>query len=605
MNNFDLISDIRDMGDCWLRICLSCNDVVEIPPNRYHRLSHENIDNTAVYCEVLTGDGTTFDIDGFTLRFVEDGDALIPVKRHTFRELICELCAHFYDAGWVTGTGGSISMRYGNRIFMTPSGVQKERIQPDELFMLDISGQILSAPPQKTPTKYPKLSDCSPLFLHCYRMRNAGAALHSHDQTCVLVTALCPNSSEFRISHQEMIKGIAGFGYHDELVVPIIDNTAHENELADSLEQAIRDYPATFAVLVRDHGIYVWGDSWEQAKRHSECLHYLFNIAIQKHQLGLSKTIDVSGGGEDFGNGHDDGGRLRKRQRLSGSASVAGGGPDNATLNCSVCCSTRQATASNETGIDATKYKYVVLDIEGTTTPITFVKDVLFPFARDNVRDHVLRTWETDQTKEDVADLCVQATQDMNDASLASSMPDVKALISLSSPDLTESLLDAITNYVTWNIEADRKISALKQLQGHIWAAGYASGDLKSIVYDDVPLFLSRMRRMGIKVCIYSSGSREAQKLLFKYSNHGDLRHLLSCYFDTKIGHKREATSYGEIILSLGVDSAEEILFVTDVIEEAEAAVQTGMHSVLSVRPGNAALPEKHPFHTITSMEYL
>jgi methylthioribulose 1-phosphate dehydratase / enolase-phosphatase E1 len=83
----------------------------------------------------------------------------------------------------------------------------------------------------------------------------------------VLVTAISPYHNEFRISHQEMIKGIMGYGYHDELVVPIIDNTAHENELADSLERAIIDYPKSFAVLVRDHGIYVWGDTWEQAKR--------------------------------------------------------------------------------------------------------------------------------------------------------------------------------------------------------------------------------------------------------------------------------------------------------------------------------------------------
>jgi methylthioribulose 1-phosphate dehydratase / enolase-phosphatase E1 len=259
--------------------------VIVIPANLYHRLSHENISNASVFCAIEPAPGvldrqivipvSLYNLlpreevkkTGFTLRYAEEGDALIPVKRHAFRELICELCAHFYNAGWVTGTGGSISMRYGNRIYMTPSGVQKERIQPDELYMLDIEGSILSVPPQKVAGKFPKLSDCSPLFLHCYRLRNAGAALHSHDQTCVLVTAISPYHNEFRISHQEMIKGIMGYGYHDELVVPIIDNTAHENELADSLERAIIDYPKSFAVLVRDHGIYVWGDTWEQAKR--------------------------------------------------------------------------------------------------------------------------------------------------------------------------------------------------------------------------------------------------------------------------------------------------------------------------------------------------
>lgn len=88
-------------------------------------------------------------------------------------------------------------------------------------------------------------------------------------------------------SPQEMIKGIAGHGYLDELVIPIIENTPKENELADSLGEAIRQYPRSSAVLVRDHGIYVWGDTWEAAKRHSECLHYLFNVSIQMHQLRL------------------------------------------------------------------------------------------------------------------------------------------------------------------------------------------------------------------------------------------------------------------------------------------------------------------------------
>ena len=260
--------DIRDSGDCWLRICLNRNDVIVLPANLFHRLTHETIRSGAkvssIYCQ-FSAAGTIE--ERFTQRYIEDVDALAPVQRHTFRELICELCTHFYSQGWVTGTGGSITMKYGNRIYMTPSGVQKERIQPDELYMLDIEGNILSVPPQKVASKFPKLSDCSPLFLHCYRLRNAGAAIHSHDQTCVLITALSPHHNEFRISHQEMIKGIAGYGYHDELVVPIIDNTAHENELADSLEKAILEYPQSFAVLVRDHGIYVWGENWEQAKR--------------------------------------------------------------------------------------------------------------------------------------------------------------------------------------------------------------------------------------------------------------------------------------------------------------------------------------------------
>ena len=90
------------------------------------------------------------------------------------KKLICELCRQFFEAGWVTGTGGSISIKLGDKIFMTPSGVQKERIQPDEIFTVDISGSITETPTQKVGCRAPKLSDCAPLFLHAYQQRNAG-----------------------------------------------------------------------------------------------------------------------------------------------------------------------------------------------------------------------------------------------------------------------------------------------------------------------------------------------------------------------------------------------------------------------------------------------
>jgi hypothetical protein len=163
--------DVRDSGDCWLRICLSPGQAVQIPSQLFHKFSSETFSQIEISCY---SSETVPTPPSFICRYLEESDSLKPISRHQYRELICELCSHFYDAGWVTGTGGSISIRYGNRIFMTPSGVQKERILPDELFMLDIAGNHLSVPAQKTPGKYPKLSDCSPLFLHAYRLRNAG-----------------------------------------------------------------------------------------------------------------------------------------------------------------------------------------------------------------------------------------------------------------------------------------------------------------------------------------------------------------------------------------------------------------------------------------------
>lgn len=124
-----------------------------------------------------------------------------------------------------------------------------------------------------------------------------------------------------------------------------------------------------------------------------------------------------------------------------------------------------------------------------------------------------------------------------------------------------------------------------------MWRRGYESGELKSIVYDDVLQLFQRVGAKGVRFHIYSSGSREAQKLLFKYSDLGDLCPYLSTYFDTKVGNKRESSSYAEILQYLGADSAEEVLFASDIFEEAEAAAAVGLKTLVMVRPGNAPLP--------------
>lgn len=167
--------DVRDAADCWLRICLEPKQSLSLPCGLYHRLYADT--NHVVSFLTHTYEGTAVETE---LRYPESKDALysVPVP-HRFRELTCELCRQFYQCGWVTGTGGSISIRYGNRIYMTPSGVQKERIQPDELFMLDISGQWLSRPAPKRDQQTPKISDCAPLFFHAYRLRNAGVCRNS------------------------------------------------------------------------------------------------------------------------------------------------------------------------------------------------------------------------------------------------------------------------------------------------------------------------------------------------------------------------------------------------------------------------------------------
>ncbi len=211
----------------------------------------------------------------------EKKTALSPPSSLQARELVCELCHHFYQLGWASGTGGGISLKEGAYIYMAPSGVQKERLKPEDIFVLDSEGAILEEPGRGL-----KLSQCAPLFMHAYKLRNAGAVLHSHSVHAATATMLFDTS--FRIKNMEMQKGVEGFGAFDTLEVPIIENTAYECDLTDSLEKAIQDNPKSHAILVRRHGVYVWGKDWKQAKTHAECYDYLFEAAGRMKQLGIN-----------------------------------------------------------------------------------------------------------------------------------------------------------------------------------------------------------------------------------------------------------------------------------------------------------------------------
>ncbi|XP_054168679.1 methylthioribulose-1-phosphate dehydratase-like [Oppia nitens] len=205
------------------------------------------------------------------------------------RQLIPQLCRQFYDLGWVSGTGGGMSIRKGDHIYIAPSGVQKERIQSDELFVIDMNEEVLERPDGG---KNLRQSECQPLFMAAYRLRGAGAVVHSHSLNAVLAT-LVTDGNEFRITHQEMIKGIKkgstneSHRFDDTLVVPIIENTPFEKDLTDQMVVAINSYPNTNAVLVRRHGLYVWGLNWKSAKTMAECYDYLFKVAVQMKSLGL------------------------------------------------------------------------------------------------------------------------------------------------------------------------------------------------------------------------------------------------------------------------------------------------------------------------------
>jgi methylthioribulose-1-phosphate dehydratase len=219
------------------------------------------------------------------------------------RALICELCRNFYTLGWVSGTGGGVSIvdQTSGRVLVAPSGVQKERIQPEDLFALDPKDQtcILEHPTTAggDPAPY-KQSECTPLFYNAFTLRGAGACIHTHSKAAVLATMLV-EGNEFRISHVEMIKGIRdaqtglAHRFDQTLVVPIIENTNFERELTESMADAMQRYPSTHCVMVRRHGVYIWGATWQQAKAMAECYDYLFAMYVDMKAHGLPTVKDA------------------------------------------------------------------------------------------------------------------------------------------------------------------------------------------------------------------------------------------------------------------------------------------------------------------------
>lgn len=204
------------------------------------------------------------------------------------REKICSMCREMYTLGWVSGTGGGVSIRVDDVIYMAPSGVQKEKIQPEDIFLLNAeNGSIIQHPANANL----KLTECAPLFLSAFEMRGAGAVLHSHSVNVVLATMLSSRIetglSTLCFTELEMIKGISGHGYYDTFELPVVDNTARECDLTDSLRAAIDRFDRTCAVGVRNHGIYVWGDSPEKAKTQAECIDYLCEVTYKMKVAGI------------------------------------------------------------------------------------------------------------------------------------------------------------------------------------------------------------------------------------------------------------------------------------------------------------------------------
>jgi len=228
----------------------------------------------------------------------------------------------------------------------------------------------------------------------------------------------------------------------------------------------------------------------------------------------------------------------------------------------------------------------ILLDIEGTTTPIDFVHQTLFPVARRRMVEFVKENFSS--LTGEIKSLKIEHENDYAEG--------------FYEKEFDETALASIANYLKFLIDVDRKSTALKSIQGKIWKAAYEAGELKSEVFADVPRAFERWREQGKTIAIYSSGSVLAQTLIFKYSNCGDLTAFIAEYFDTYVGGKKETVSYQKIAAALNFPAAK-IIFVSDVAAELDAAKAAGLRTILAMREGNAPLGGETAHLTVKSFD--
>jgi enolase-phosphatase E1 len=241
-----------------------------------------------------------------------------------------------------------------------------------------------------------------------------------------------------------------------------------------------------------------------------------------------------------------------------------------------------------------------LLDVEGTVAPISLVYDQLFPYARAHLSAFL------QQHAEDAAVLAdLELLAEENRAETDPGCPHLPTLCHPEPAERVEgpAFREASISYLHWLMDRDRKSTALKSLQGRIWKAGFEAGELKGTLFPDVPPALARWAAQA-RVAIYSSGSVEAQRLLFRHSTFGDLTHLLSAFFDTRTGPKTAPASYAAIAAAMGVAPGE-VLFFSDVVRELDPARAAGCQTRLVMRQGNPPVEDAHGHVLISSFESL
>jgi 2,3-diketo-5-methylthio-1-phosphopentane phosphatase/methylthioribulose-1-phosphate dehydratase len=435
-------------------------------------------------------------------------------------EQLSAAMAAIHRRGWCDGTGGNFScvLRWQPlELLMAPSGVDKGSVAPEQLIVVDAAGAVLKGTGQASAE--------TALHLALVETCGAGAVLHTHSQAGTLLSqhyaATNVGVAFLVLQDLEMLKGLEGIASHATSVsIPVLGNDQDLARLRSKAEHHLAAAP--YGLLIAGHGLYAWGKDLTTARRHLEILEFLLEQHWRKLLLqGLS---------------------ARQHSRAV---------------------------------VQRHGVSHVLLDIEGTTCPVSFVSGTLFPYAANHLGSFLNEHRKDPEVQGLLAEVEKAWAEDPD--------PDAHAM----RQQRRSTGGEGVVGYLLWLISKDRKFAPLKELQGMIWEIGYQAGELQAPLFEDVPSALRQWRAAGLHLAVYSSGSIGAQKLIYRYSSGGDLRAMFGHWFDTRIGGKREQSSYTKIARSLDVPS-HQTLFISDTLAECEAAAASGMQVLLSIRPGNS-----------------
>ena len=428
--------------------------------------------------------------------------------QHLLAQQLSAAMAAIHQRGWCEGTGGNFSCV-----------LQRQPLQllmaPSGVAKGSVAAEklIVVDAAGQVQRGQGKASAETLLHLEIVEQTGAGAVLHTHSQAATLLSQRLGQRqpAELLLSDLEMLKGLAGISTHATTVaLPVLPNDQDLARLSAAARPLLSQAPQ--GLLIAGHGLYAWGQDLSSAQRHLEILEFLLE--------------------------------QRWRQLL---------------------LAPQELTPTEISGVT-----HLLLDIEGTTCPVSYVSNTLFPYASNSVDQYLQSNGQNAEVKA-LIEAIGHNWQTDADASAAGLAFNPKA---------------EITTYIKWLIKSDRKLTPLKQLQGLIWKQGYAAGELQAPLFEDVPAALQRWWLQGLTLAVYSSGSIGAQQLLYSHSNAGDIKHFFSHWFDTNIGGKQQAQSYSKIAEKMKVAPGS-VLFISDVKAELEAAAAAGMQVLFSYRSDN------------------